>query len=457
MMTAFPLRFDGPVGRLRYAAWAFGIFISQHIIALGVVSLTSPQYLASIDWYFALIPLRWFSLHWFTAHLWPAGVPTMFMVSAFLYHLFVAWALLALSFRRAIEANVRPWITGFVILPGIQIPVILALSLVPSRRNDATKPAAALPEQAMKWTKGAEGLLAGIALTVGSVVVGTLAFGSYGIGVFVITPFLVGMTTAMIVNSNGDRGSAYTNRLVINTIVLGALVLIAVAIEGFICLVMAAPLGIPMAWLGGLLGRAIALQGQNTPRQTLSSVSMLPIVLVGEVLFAPVASFDTINSVTIAAPPDRVWQSIVAMDPIEGAPSLGSRLGMAFPTGATIIGEGIGATRLGHFSTGTAEERITAWQPGRMLAFSIIRDVPAMREISPYNHVHAPHAIGYFFTHSTSFEIVEEERGTRLIERTSHSLKLEPAFYWLTLARFMVDHNNARVLRHIKNQAERVR
>lgn len=50
MITAFPLRFDGPVGRLRYAAWAFGIFISQHIIALGVVSLTSPQYLASIDW-----------------------------------------------------------------------------------------------------------------------------------------------------------------------------------------------------------------------------------------------------------------------------------------------------------------------------------------------------------------------------------------------------------------------
>ena len=45
MMTAFPLRFDGPVGRQRYAAWAFGIVISQHIIILVVVSIASPQHL----------------------------------------------------------------------------------------------------------------------------------------------------------------------------------------------------------------------------------------------------------------------------------------------------------------------------------------------------------------------------------------------------------------------------
>jgi len=40
------------------------------------------------------------------------------------------------------------------------------------------------------------------------------------------------------------------------------------------------------------------------------------------------------------------------------------------------------------------------------------------------------------------------------IERTSHELKLEPIFYWLPLARWVVHANNARVLAYIRRQAE---
>jgi hypothetical protein len=42
-----------------------------------------------------------------------------------------------------------------------------------------------------------------------------------------------------------------------------------------------------------------------------------------------------------------------------------------------------------------------------------------------------------------------------IVERTSHELKLDPVFYWLPLARAMVHENNARVLAHIRDQAER--
>ena len=77
-----------------------------------------------------------------------------------------------------------------------------------------------------------------------------------------------------------------------------------------------------------------------------------------------------------------------------------------YPLGASVIGEGVGATRLGVFSTGTALERVTEWEPGRKLAFAVLQDVPAMRELSPYAHVHAPHNIGYFSTKETSFELI---------------------------------------------------
>jgi hypothetical protein len=44
---------------------------------------------------------------------------------------------------------------------------------------------------------------------------------------------------------------------------------------------------------------------------------------------------------------------------------------------------------------------------------------------------------------------------TEIIERTSHEMKLEPILYWLPMARWVVDQNNARVLTHVQRQAER--
>src|SRR5262249_40655060 len=131
------------------------------------------------------------------------------------------------------------------------------------------------------------------------------------------------------------------------------------------------------------------------------------------------------------------------------------RLGVAYAVRGELTGEGVGAIRLGEFSTGIAREQVTEWVPGRKLAFVVLDDVPAMRELSPYTHVHAPHVVGYFRTSHTSFELVPRaDGGTDLIERTSHALRLEPVYYWLPLARWVVAENNARVLAQIKRRAE---
>ena len=61
-----------------------------------------------------------------------------------------------------------------------------------------------------------------------------------------------------------------------------------------------------MAYLGGLLGRAIAIHSRRPARQTLASVAVLPLVLLGETLLAPSASFQTETVVEIAAPPSAV-------------------------------------------------------------------------------------------------------------------------------------------------------
>jgi hypothetical protein len=78
-----------------------------------------------------------------------------------------------------------------------------------------------------------------------------------------------------------------------------------------------------------------------------------------------------------------------------------------------------------------------------------------MHELSPYEQVLSRHVLGYFHTRSMSFELEAGSAGrTTLIERTAHELKLDPAAYWLPMAEWVVHENNARILAHIKRDAE---
>jgi hypothetical protein len=304
------------------------------------------------------------------------------------------------------------------------------------------------------WKAVVLGVAVGLGVTLFAVAVGTLLFGAYGYGVFVVSPFLVGAIAAYFANRTQDIGAGRTAKLVAGATVIGGMGLVAAALEGVICVVLASPLGFGVALVGGLFGRAIAQFSRRPARQALSGFAILPMVFAVENVLPPATTFDSYQTIEVAAPPKTVWQAVLRMDSMD-EPGLPFRLGVAYPIRGEVIGEGVGAVRRGEFSTGIAIERVTEWVPNRKLAFVVVKDVPAMRELSPYDHVHAPHAVGYFKTSYTSFELVPRtDGGTQIVERTSHELKIDPAFYWLPIARWIVHENNARVLAHIQRQAE---
>jgi uncharacterized membrane protein YhaH (DUF805 family) len=441
-----PFAFRGTLQRLPYALWSIGIFLGQYLVVLAAAGGRSRG--RDFELWTALTPLRSLVTHYV--------MPDITLLLALLYLLIAAWALAALSFRRAADADINESIAVLAIVPIIQIVVILALCVAPSRtvpegaptvaRGSATEPA---------WTAVTLGLVVGIGLTLAAVAVGALVFGTYGFGMFMVTPFVIGGVTGYLANRKTDLGGSRTAALVATA--LGGAALVIVALEGIVCIVMAAPLGFGVALAGGALGRGIALLNRRTPAQTLSGFAVLPLIFALESVFPAATSFDTYQTITVGAPPEVVWQSIVRMEPIDEPPALPFRLGVAYPRSGEFLGEGVGAMRRGEFSTGTALERVTEWIPNRKLAFVVLTDVPGMRELSPYEHVHAPHVVGYFNSKVTSFELVpRSDGGTDVIERTSHELKLEPVLYWLPLARWVVSQNNARVLAHIRRQAERV-
>jgi uncharacterized membrane protein YhaH (DUF805 family) len=149
-----PFTFKGKIGRAPYAAWSVTIFLSQYLIPLAAGNL-----LKSDMWVY-LIPHRALRSVGANADLVQA------LGAAYL--LIVAWALGALAFRRANDANVGGWVAVFAITPIIQILTILVLCVAPpvtEREPPAVVADAETSEPVSIWASGVLGVLAGVGLT----------------------------------------------------------------------------------------------------------------------------------------------------------------------------------------------------------------------------------------------------------------------------------------------------
>ena len=300
------------------------------------------------------------------------------------------------------------------------------------------------------------GTLSGVTIILLAVAVSALIFRAYGWGLFVLTPFVVGFTTGFLVNRQDLQTMKATNGLVLLSAALGCFGLILFALEGLICLILASPLAAAVAIAGGALGRRAARIGKD-PMGPVYCVALLPAMFAVDALYPPAVTMMTNESIVIEASAPQVWQALTSDEPIREPATLVGRLGLAYPERAQFSGRGVGAIRTGYFSTGESREQITDWEEGKLLGFMVLRQPPAMEEMSPYRHVHAPHVVGYFETGETQFEIQAlGERQTRLTIRAAHRLWIDPVIYWEPIARWAASSNTRRVLRDMKAKAEGV-
>ena len=439
------LSFRGETSALTYLVAAPLLLLSQHLLvfllyrAAGAGLRTDPS--------FWLLPLRRLA---FLPNLSP-GTAAL----AFAFSLAVAWGLALLSFRRAATSRFGYGFAAFAVVPALQIPAIALLALIPvSWGAPAPLPEDEIPESEFDAAHILQGLLAGVAIVVAAVLLSALTFGAYGWGLFVMTPFLVGVTTAYLANRRVALGGTDSMMLVLAAGGLGTLALLMLALEGFMCILLVAPLAALVAAAGGGIGRAAAL-ARNARDAPLMSLAVLPAIFALEAAMPPALPIEASHSIDIAAPPALVWSALTSPEPIAPPPGLVGRAGLAFPIRSRVIGEGVGAERLGLFSTGTARERITAWAPARTLAFEVLDQPPAMEEMSPWRHVHAPHVSGYFDTSETRFDLAPlPGGGTRLTVRAAHILRIDPVLYWEPIARWAIAGNLDRVLGDIRTKAE---
>jgi uncharacterized membrane protein YhaH (DUF805 family) len=391
------------------------------------------------------------------------GNEVLFYTTMVILALPFIWTGVALTIRRLRDAG---WPIGFMVLffvPFLNLAFFLVMSLVPARRDAAP----CKPHDSMIGRLIPESLVGGAAVSVlltallalPLVLLSVDVLGSYGAGLFVGLPFAMGFAAAVLHGYHESRSWPSCMGVAFLGTVLLCVLLLALAIEGALCIFMAAPIMLILAILGASVGYLVQRHGLPPRVASLSlllALLLAPLLMGAESAARPLAPiFEVRSAVDVDAVPERVWQSVVAFSDIPPPTEWLFRAGIAYPIRATIHGRGQGAVRHCVFTTGPFVEPIDVWDEPRLLRFDVVSLPPPMQEWTPYRHVMPPHMEGFLTAERGEFHLTPLPGGrTRLEGTTWYRHHMWPARYWQLWSDFIIHKIHMRVLRHIQHEVE---
>ena len=361
------------------------------------------------------------------------------------------WIGISMSLRRALDAGLSPWIALLFFVPYVNWALLLVLALVPSRPHAAQTTTPPGPRSLRAALMGV-----GVGTLIGAVSVGlhVLLLHRYSAAVFLGTPFTMGAASGWFFNRGWLKSLRATAGVGALAILVAAFALLAVALEGAVCIAMALPLALPIGMLGALAGRAMRAEHLTT-RAAFTIAFAVPASAGLEKSVAEAPLREVVTSIEIAALPDEVWPQVIGFPDLPPPTEWFFRAGIAFPVRASIAGTGVGAVRRCEFSTGAFVEPITAWDPPRRLGFDVSSDPPSMREWSPYGNLQPPHLVGTMRSRRGEFRLIGlPGNRTRLEGRTWYQVEMGPQEYWSIWTDLLVHRIHRRVLRHIQSGVE---
>lgn len=449
------IRPDGTVGRGAYAAVGIILFAVKHNVDRFVASFLFKRPWGLFNY---LVPPE-------------GGVPLTGLSpdSLKFYGTLVAVSLpfiaigVTLTLGRLRDAGLPPGLVLLFFAPVLNLAFFILLSLAPPRSATAaagarpSRLARIIPDSALGAAALAMALVAGFGVL--AVVLSVSAFNAYGWGLFVGIPFAAGLASAVIYGYHRPRSYWSCVGVALISVVLLGSALLALAVEGILCLWMAGPILTVLAWMGGTVGYFIQRRGRRplpAPAMLAALALFLPVLMGAERWAAPPAPLFAVRSeVEVDAPPDVVWSRVVSFGQLPEPEEWLFRLGVAYPRYAVLEGRGVGAVRRCVFSTGSFVEPIHLWDEPRRLAFGVVAQPAPMEEWTPYRSIHPPHLEGYFVSERGQFLLTPLPGGrTRLEGTTWYRHHMWPAGYWQLWSDAVIHRIHLRVLRHIKTLAE---
>jgi len=349
-------------------------------------------------------------------------------------------------------------------VPFINIIYFIILSLLPSKQSNVSfveKHKFSLLDKLIPVTKWGSALLA-IGLVVSLAILTTIFsihfLQEYGWSLFVGVPFVSGLASAIIYGYHEPRSLAECLRVSFLTVLIFSILVIVLAVEGLLCVLMAAPIGLGLGLVGGVIGFVIQNRSvRSTPTFLFSIFAIVPLLSFLEYREEPEAPLMQVKTeVIIAQSPEVVWNNLVEFNHMNEPKELLFHSGIAYPIKAEIKGKGVGAVRECIFTTGPFIEPIQVWDEPRLLKFSVIDQPPPMVELSFYDHLNVPHLDGYFRSEKGQFLLTRLENGhTKLEGTTWYRHNIWPVAYWKTWSDYILHKIHLRVLNHIKTKSEK--
>jgi len=282
-------------------------------------------------------------------------------------------------------------------------------------------------------------------------------FGEYGWTIFVLIPLIIGFIPPFIVSKVKEISRNESYKLSFLTLGVACLGLLIFAIEGIICIAMASPILALLTLLGSYLG--YTSQGNRIINST-NTTLILILGTIGLMSFdyynEPKGLIPVTTKITVNSEIEEVWKNVVTFNKIDEPTDWIFRTGIAYPTDATIKGEGVGAIRYCNFSTGSFVEPITKWEEPNLLQFDVEEQPIPMNELNPFWEVHPPHLDGYFKSYKGQFKLTKLDKNKTELEGTTwYQVDITPEMYWKVWSNFIVHRIHERVLNHIKNESEK--
>lgn len=376
-----------------------------------------------------------------------------------------AWIGLTLTTRRLRDTGLPPLLTALFFIPFLNLILFAVCVLLPTAPQKEHQPKAINVNSRNRWAP--EGRAGAALLAVGLTSVLGVLFTSisvhiletYGWTIFTGVPFTLGLLASLMYGAHAARGVG--EHIVVGLLAAGfaAGFVFLFAIEGLVCLLMAAPIWVPCTVVGSLFGAALisSVHRQvNTGRFALILIISVPGIMgleAAENRSIPLRSVE--SRIIIAAEPSIVWHQVITFPPLESPREILFRSGIAYPIRARIEGTGVGAVRYCEFSTGPFVEPITVWDQPNSLAFDVVAQPRPMNEWSIYRDLDPAHLHGFMTSERGQFELLALDNGrTLLIGTTWYRQDIWPNAYWAIWSDYIIHRIHHQVLTHIKTQSE---
>jgi len=331
---------------------------------------------------------------------------------------------------------------------GLVAVVVLAVLVAGSLWRKSSEPAP-LWSSAL-WAAGAG---AGTGLIT---VYSSAAAHNYGWILFVAAPVLVGFISVLALASHKRVNLRDALIVSMSSVILLGGILVAFAIEGAICLVMALPIAIPLAMLGAAIGYASQSRlAEHSPMMFLVLLGVMPFgASLERSVQPPAETFAVTTTLDIPAPPQRVWQTVLRPAKLRPPSQLLFRAGVAYPLASHIEGSGPAAIRYCDFSTGKLVEPVLIWDDLHQLRFAVASNPLPMQEWTPYAQIHPPHLDGFLVSRQGEFQLEPlPDGGTRLRATTWYQHHLWPERYWRWWSDYIIHRVHNLVLENIRDRS----